>query len=52
MRLEALGVPIDVTILLALASSLALATALTRCVEQPAMRWIRQGYRNRPSLAR
>ena len=51
LRLKALGVPMDLTILAALACSLALATALTRCVEQPAMRWIRQTYRKRLSPA-
>lgn len=52
LRLLELGVPIDATILIALASSLAMATALTRWLEQPAMRWIRSSYRNRLAFAR
>ncbi len=47
LRLGALGISTDVTVLIALATSLAMATALTRWVEQPAMRWIRSNYRNR-----
>ena len=52
LRLSALGVPIDATILIALTTSLVMATALARWVEQPAMRWIRNNYRNRLALAR
>jgi peptidoglycan/LPS O-acetylase OafA/YrhL len=52
LRLGALGVPIDATILIALATSLAMATALTRWVEQPALRWIRNSYRSRLAIAR
>lgn len=51
LRLIALGVSIDTTILIALATSLVMATALTRWVEQPAMRWIRSSYRNHLALA-
>lgn len=47
LRLGALGITTDGTVLIALATSLAMATALTRWVEQPAMRWIRSNYRNR-----
>lgn len=52
LRLRSLGIPTDVAILLGLTASLALATALTTLVEQPAMRWIRNRYRNRLTLAR
>lgn len=52
LRLRELGLPTDVAILLALATSLTLATAVTRRVEQPAMRWIRASYRSRLALAR
>ena len=47
LRLRAQGVSTDMSILIALAASLAMATALTRWVEQPAMRWIRSTYRKR-----
>ena len=47
LRLGELRVPTDLAILSALACSLALATAVTRWVEQPAMRWIRTRYRKR-----
>ena len=46
LRLGALGISTDGAVLVALAISLAMATALTRWVEQPAMRWIRTNYRN------
>jgi peptidoglycan/LPS O-acetylase OafA/YrhL len=52
LRLGKLGVSTDLTILIVLASSLAMATALTRWVEQPAMRWIRSTYRSRMAAAR
>ena len=52
LQLQALGVPTDATILLVLATSLALATALTRWVEQPALLWIRTRYRNRLAFAK
>lgn len=52
LRLAALGVPTDLTVLITLAISLAMASALTRWVEQPAMRWIRGSYRNRLAFAR
>ena len=51
LRLGALGIPIDLAILIALATCLALSTAVTLCVEQPAMRWIRSSYRNRLAIA-
>lgn len=51
LRLRDLAVPTDVGVLLTLATSLILATAVTRWVEQPAMRWIRRRYRNRLALA-
>jgi peptidoglycan/LPS O-acetylase OafA/YrhL len=47
LRLQDLGVPRDAGIAIAIASSLGLATALTRLVEQPAMAWIRRRYRER-----
>jgi len=52
LRLGAQGIPADAIVLIALAASLALASALTRWVEQPAMRWIRNAYRNRLVFAR
>lgn len=51
LRLRSVGVPVELTVLVALAASLLLAGALTRWVEQPAMRWIRGRYRNRDTLA-
>ena len=51
LQLQALGVPTDATILLVLATRLALATAITRWVEQPALLWIRTRYRNRLAFA-
>lgn len=49
IQLQALarGIPFEGTVLLVLAFSLAVATALTRWVEQPALRWIRTRYRER-----
>lgn len=52
LRLQALGLPIDATILVALTISLTLATTLAQQVEQPAMRWIRARYRERRAAAR
>ena len=51
LQLQASGISTDASILLALVVSLAMATALTRWVEQPAMRWIRKTYRNRLAVA-
>ena len=51
LKLRSYGVPIDLTILVALTASLFMAGALTRWLEQPAMRWIRTRYRNRAKLA-
>nr|WP_316639070.1 acyltransferase [uncultured Roseateles sp.] len=45
LQFDKLGIPIDLGVLLALAFSLALATAVTRWVEQPTMAWIRGSYR-------
>lgn len=45
LQLLALGLELNSAILFTLIFSLALATALTRWVEQPAMRWIRNRYR-------
>jgi peptidoglycan/LPS O-acetylase OafA/YrhL len=47
LRLQDWGVPRDLGVLCAMALSLALATALTRWVEQPAMDKIRRSYRAR-----
>jgi peptidoglycan/LPS O-acetylase OafA/YrhL len=49
IQLQALacGVPSDLTVLLVMAVSLALATAMTRWIEKPAMRWIRGRYQAR-----
>ena len=52
LRLQALGMSTDGTVLVAIAISLALATGMTIWVEQPAMRWIRARYRSRLVLAR
>lgn len=52
LRLGTLEIPADATVLIALAASLALASALTRWIEQPAMRWIRNSYRKRLVFAR
>lgn len=49
LKLQALGLSLDAAILGALFTSLALAHALTRWVEQPAMHWIRATYRRRTS---
>lgn len=51
-RAQQAGVEAHVSIALALVVSLLLATALTRWVEQPAMRWIRQTYRAHRSATR
>lgn len=44
-RLERLGVPSLLACLVAMAVAFALAMALTRWVEKPAMRWIRSGWK-------
>lgn len=46
-RLEAMGIPATLAIVLVLAVSLGLAHALTHAVEQPVMRWIRRRYQQR-----
>lgn len=51
LRLQSWGLPTDAAVLLTIAASLAMATAMTRLVEQPAMRWIRNSYRERRALA-
>lgn len=51
LTLTAKGIPIDAAILITLATSLAMATALTYWVERPALRWIRSSYRNRLAFA-
>ncbi|MBT9501020.1 MAG: acyltransferase [Burkholderiaceae bacterium] len=45
LQLRSMGIPIDLGILMTIAFSLALASAVTRWVEQPAMQWIRDNYR-------
>lgn len=50
LRLLSANVRIDIAILLTLGGVLLLAGALTRWVEQPAMRWIRTRYKNKTSL--
>ena len=45
LQLQSLGVPTDLAILMVIAVSLLMATALTYLIEQPAMRWIRNRYR-------
>ena len=52
LHLAALGVPADATVLIALASSLAIASAVSSWVERPAMLRIRSAYRNRLAFAR
>lgn len=47
LRLRDMGIPRDAGVGCAIALSLALATLLTKCVEQPAMAWIRARYRAR-----
>ncbi len=47
LRLLAINVPVDAAIILTLGAVLLLAGALTRWVEQPAMRWIRTQYKNK-----
>ena len=51
-RAEQANVEAHLAIALALGVSLLLATALTRWVEQPAMRWIRQTYKARQQASR
>lgn len=50
LRLHELGLSTDLAILIMLALVLAMSTALTRIVEQPAMRWIRDRYKNRLAI--
>lgn len=45
LRFKLLGVPTDVAICATIAASLFMATVLTKTIEQPAMRWIRNRYR-------
>ena len=45
------GLPIDVAVLAAILTSLVLAALLSQSVEQPAMRWIRERYRDRRQKA-
>lgn len=47
LQLQAIGIPIDLTIFIALMANLLLANALVRWVEKPAMLWIRTRYKNR-----
>jgi peptidoglycan/LPS O-acetylase OafA/YrhL len=50
LRLVKMGVPTDLTVLIALVLVLALATLLNRLVEKPAMHWIRSRYRGRQAV--
>jgi len=52
LRLRATGMSMDLVIAAALCAALVLAGALTRWVEQPAMRWIRTRYKNRAHVNR
>lgn len=47
LQLGRMDVPIDLAILLVLAVSLAMASALNRWLERPALLWIRNRYRQR-----
>lgn len=47
LQLLASNVPVDMAIILTLGTVLVLADALTRWIEQPAMRWIRTRYKNK-----
>lgn len=49
LQLQKLGLSMDLTIIITLCVSLALAGAVAFWVEQPAMRWIRLRYKNRTS---
>lgn len=51
-QLQGLGLHADLAWALTLAGVLALAHAVTRWVEQPAMRWLRQRYQGRLAAAR
>ena len=52
LQLQSRGIPADLAILMVIAVSLLMATALTYLIEQPAMRWIRNRYRTHLALAR
>lgn len=52
LRLHALGWQTDVIAVVALLAALALAAAVSRWAEQPAMRWIRQRWRRRQTTIR
>jgi len=45
LQLKLHGIPTDVAICTAIAATLVMATVLTKTIEQPAMRWIRNRYR-------
>lgn len=45
LRLSAFGLPMNLAVVLTLGIALVLAAAVTRWVEQPAMRWIRTRYK-------
>ena len=47
LQLVEKGVPTDLIVVITLALALGLASLLNRMVEKPAMRWIRNSYRNR-----
>lgn len=52
LHLEQLGSPPELAIVIAIAVSLALASALTWLIEKPTMTWIRTTYRQRTAIAR
>lgn len=52
LKMHALGWPADAIAILALIGALALAHGVTKWVEQPAMRWIRQRWRSRHAATR
>lgn len=45
LRFQNWGLATNTAVLLTITISLAMATALTRCIEQPSMQWIRSRYR-------
>ncbi len=47
LQLQKIGLSLDLTIVATICASLLLAAAVTFWVEQPSMRWIRSGYKNR-----
>jgi peptidoglycan/LPS O-acetylase OafA/YrhL len=50
LKLQSVGISMDMTIFLTLCTSLLLAGAVTYRIEQPAMRWIRSRYQKRADV--